>query len=76
MQVSVETVSNIERRMTVEIPAERIDPAVQQRLQQAARTARIDGFRPGKIPMKVIQKRFGAGARQEVVSQVIQETLG
>ena len=75
MQVSVETVSNIERRITVEVPAERIDPAIQQRLQQTARSARIDGFRPGKVPLKVIQKRYGAGVRQEVINQVLQETL-
>lgn len=75
MQVSVETISGLERRMTVGIPAERIENEVNKRLQQTARRARIDGFRPGKVPMSVIRKRFGASARQEVIGEVIQSSF-
>ena len=53
MQVSVETTSNIERRMTIGVPAQEIDQAVQKRLQETARTVKMNGFRPGKVPMRV-----------------------
>ncbi len=75
MQVSVESVSNIERKVTIGVPATRVDSEVDKRLQKAAKSARIDGFRPGKVPMKVIRKRYGAGVRQEVVGEVMRETL-
>ena len=64
MQVSVETISGLERRMTVGIPAERIENEVTKRLQQTARRARVNGFRPGNVPMSVIRKSFGASALQ------------
>ncbi|WP_111495893.1 MULTISPECIES: trigger factor [Marinobacter] len=74
MQVSVETTSNIERRMTIGVPAQEIDQAVQKRLQETARTARLNGFRPGKVPLSVVKRRFGAGVRQEVVSEVMRDS--
>ncbi|MCV6589873.1 MAG: trigger factor [Marinobacterium sp.] len=75
MQVSVETTSGLERQLTVTVPAERIDQDVNARVQQTARTARIDGFRPGKVPVKVIKKRYGAGIRAEVLEQVVQQSF-
>ena len=75
MQVSVETTSGLERRMTVGIPADRIQNEVNKRLQQTAKRARVDGFRPGKVPMSVIRKRFGASAHQEVIGEVIQSSF-
>ncbi len=75
MQVSVETTSSLERQMTVTVPAERIENDVDSRLKQTARTARIDGFRPGKVPMKVIKRRYGQGVRQEVLGEVIQSSF-
>lgn len=74
MQVSLETTSNIERRMTIGVPAQEIDQAVQKRLQETARTVRLNGFRPGKVPMSVVKRRFGAGVRQEVVSEVMRDS--
>lgn len=71
MQVSIETTSGLERRMTVGVPASEIDDAVNARLQEAAKTVRINGFRKGKIPLKVIKKRFGKGVRQEVLGEVM-----
>jgi trigger factor len=53
MQVSVENTSALERRMTIGVPAERIETEVNKRLQQTARKAKIPGFRPGKVPMSV-----------------------
>ncbi len=74
MQVSVETTSNIERRMTIGVPAQEIDQAVEKRLQHAARTVKMNGFRPGKVPMRVVKRRFGEGVRQEVVSEVMRDS--
>lgn len=71
MQVSVETVSSLERRMTVSLPANRIDAEVDKRLQRAAGEVRLDGFRRGKVPMKVVRQRFGLGVRQEVLGDLI-----
>jgi len=75
MQVSVENTSALERRMTIGVPAERIETEVSKRLQQAARGAKIPGFRPGKVPMSVIRQRYEAGARQEALSDLIQATF-
>lgn len=75
MQVSVEATSGLERQVTITVPAARIDQDVETRVQQTARTARLDGFRPGKVPVKVVKRRYGPGIREEVLNQVIQETL-
>lgn len=75
MQVSIETTTGLERRMTVGIPAEQIDTEVTKRLQDAAKTVRINGFRKGKVPLKVVKQRFGAGVRQEVIGEVMSRTF-
>lgn len=75
MQVSVETINSIERRITVGVPAENIESEVETRLKKAAQNARVDGFRPGKVPFKVIKQRYGAGVRQEVLGEVIQQSF-
>lgn len=74
MQVSVETPGGLQRRMKVEVPAERLEQAIEQRLQQWSRKAKLPGFRPGKIPLKVLQQQFGDQARQEAMSEVVQAT--
>jgi len=75
MQVSIETTSGLERRLTVGVPAERIDVEVDNRLQKAAKDVRLSGFRPGKVPMKVMRQRFGAGVRQEVLGEVMSQSF-
>ena len=75
MRVSVETTSGLERRLTVGVPADRVDSAVDKRLQDAARNVRLPGFRPGKVPIKVMKQRFGAGVRQEVLGEVISQSF-
>ncbi|MBT4521535.1 MAG: trigger factor [Halieaceae bacterium] len=75
MQVSIETTSGLERRLTVGVPAERVDSEVNMRLQKAAKNVRLDGFRPGKVPMRVIRQRFGAGVRQEVQGEVMSQSF-
>ncbi|TXS89052.1 trigger factor [Parahaliea maris] len=75
MQVSIETTSKLERRLTVGVPAERVDSEVDSRLQKAAGNVRLPGFRPGKVPMKVMRQRFGAGVRQEVLGEVMSKSF-
>lgn len=73
MQVSVDTTSQIERRVKVQVPAAEIDEAVNARLKDAARNVRIDGFRKGKVPMSVVSKRYGSEVRSEVVGEAMRE---
>ncbi len=75
MQVSIETTSGLERRLTVGVPAERVDNEVATRLQKAAKDVRLPGFRPGKVPMRVMLQRFGPGVRQEVVGEVVSQSF-
>jgi trigger factor len=75
MQVSIETTSPLERRLTIGVPAARVEQEVNARLQRAAQTAKLDGFRPGKVPMKVIRQRFGSGVRQEVLGEVVSQSF-
>jgi trigger factor len=72
MQVSVEATGNLERRVRVEVPAERINKEIENRLRRVGRTAKIKGFRPGKVPAKVIRQRYGDQVRQEVLSEMMQ----
>lgn len=73
MQVSVETTTGLERRLTVGVPASEVDSAVNQKLQETARRIRLDGFRPGKVPVSVVKKRFGDGIRAEVLQDVVRD---
>lgn len=75
MQVSVETTTGLERRLTVGVPAARVDSAVHARLQQAARTVQMKGFRRGKVPAKVVEQRFGDSVRREVIGEILGETF-
>jgi trigger factor len=75
MQVSIETTSKLERRLTVGVPAERVDVEVDSRLQKAMQNVRLPGFRPGKVPMKVMRQRFGTGVRQEVLGEVMSQSF-
>jgi trigger factor len=71
MQVSMETLAGLERRMTIEVPAETVESQVQSRLKEAAKNIHMKGFRKGKVPVKVIKDRYGAGVRQEVLGEVM-----
>jgi len=75
MEVSVENTGGLQRRMTVKVPAERIDQEVGSRLQSMSRTVRLDGFRPGKVPLRVIQQKYGHQVRQDVIHQVVNSTM-
>ncbi len=75
MQVSIEATSALERRLTIGVPAERVENEINARLQRAAQNARIPGFRPGKVPMKIVRQRFGDGVRQEVLGEMLSQSL-
>ena len=75
MQVSVETTSGLERRLTIAIPAEKIQSEVDKRIQRVAPQVKLDGFRPGKVPVKVVRQRFGDGIRQEVLGELMSSSF-
>jgi len=71
MNVTVESTGTLERKLRVELPAERIEKEVESRLKSVGRTAKIKGFRPGKIPAKVVRQRYGMQVRQEVLTDLM-----
>ena len=75
MQVSVETTGTVERRLTVGVPKEHIKPKIQNRLQSLARQTKFNGFRPGKVPMRVVEERYGEKVREEIFSEVLQSSF-
>ncbi|ART83595.1 trigger factor [Oceanisphaera profunda] len=75
MQVSLETTQGLERRLTITVPADKVDGEVNSRLRQLAKTRRIDGFRPGKAPLTVIQKMFGASVEADVAGDLMQRNF-
>ena len=75
MEVSIENTGGLARRMTVQVPAERVDQEVKSRMQSMCQTVRLDGFRPGKVPLKVIEQKYGKQIRLEVADQVVNSTL-
>jgi len=76
MQVSVEATTGLERRMTVSLPAADLNQQVSERLKKAQKTVSIKGFRKGKVPMSVLEQRFGAGVRQEVLGELVNKSYG
>ena len=74
MQVTVESTGALERRMRVELPAERIKQEVDSRLKSVGRTAKLKGYRPGKVPPKVVRQRYGKQVREEVLSELMQKS--
>ncbi|HEY0199016.1 MAG TPA: trigger factor [Rhodanobacter sp.] len=76
MQVSVESLGNLERRINFTLPAERLGSFVDGRLKEIARTANLKGFRPGKVPTSVIEQRFGKQVRAEALDGLLRETFG
>ncbi len=71
MQVSIENVGKLGRKLTIRLPASGLEDKVRSRIQEMGRSARLKGFRPGKVPTKVIEQRFGRQIRGEVLSEMI-----
>lgn len=75
MQVTVENVSGLGRRMTVTVEDANINGAVQERLKSMRPTVKMSGFRPGKVPMQMLEQSYGGGARREVIDAHIQSSM-
>jgi trigger factor len=73
MQTNVETLSQLERRITMAVPADDINKQVEQRLKQLSRTVRMSGFRPGKVPLKIVEQQYGNQVRSEVLGDAVQK---
>lgn len=76
MEVSVETLSGLERRLTVGVPAETIEADLNRKLQELSKTVKINGFRPGKVPAREVKRRYGKQLRQEILGDIIRDTFG
>lgn len=75
MDVSVESTSNLGRRLTVRVPDATVQTHIQERMQSLAKDAKLKGFRPGKVPQKVLQQKFGESVRLEAIEQVMRQAL-
>ncbi|CAM3932257.1 trigger factor [Avibacterium endocarditidis] len=73
MSFNIETTQGLERSVTITVPAETVDQAVREELKRVAKNARVDGFRKGKVPPHIIEKRFGASVRQDVLGDLLQK---
>ena len=72
MQVSIEAGEGLKRIMSVQVPADGLDERVEERLKSMVKTVKIDGFRPGKVPLKVVRQRYAESVEQEEVSTIMQ----
>jgi trigger factor len=75
MQTNVEHLGALERRLNVSIPQERIQTEVESRLKQLARTAKLHGFRPGKVPFKIVMQQYGPQVRNEVIGEALKKNF-
>jgi trigger factor len=75
MQVTTEAVSGVARRLNVSVPTSRVNEQFEARLKRTAKTVKINGFRPGKVPLNVVRREYGAGIYQEVVNEIIRDTV-
>jgi len=76
MQANIEKISTLERRLNVSLPVQEIDGEIQNRLKRLARNVRMHGFRPGKVPFRIVQQQYGVQVRQEVVGDALRKTFG
>ena len=75
MQVSVESTGTLERKLTVTLPAERLQTQIQSRMRELGQTVRIKGFRPGKVPARVIEQRYGQQVRAEALQELVRDSF-
>jgi len=75
MQVSVDKISDLERKLTVQVPAEQVDSQVEERLKSMAPRTKVHGFRPGKVPLRVVRQMYGKQVREEVLGDLIQASF-
>ncbi len=75
MQSNVENIGGLERRLSVSVPHEALETEMENRLKRLARTAKVPGFRPGKVPLHIVQQQYGPQVRQEVLGDVLQKSF-
>ena len=75
MAVTVETLEKLERKITLTLPVGIIQNEVESRLRKLARTVKMDGFRPGKVPMNVVSQRYGYSVHYEVMNDKVGEAF-
>jgi trigger factor len=75
MQTNIETLGKLERRLDMAVPAEEIEREVEQRLRKLSRTVRMDGFRPGKVPLRIVAQQYGPQVRSEVIGDAVQRAF-
>jgi len=76
MQANLETLGSLQRRLSVAVPMAEIETEVETRLKRLSRTVKLHGFRPGKVPLKVVAQQFGPQVRQEVLGDTVEKTFG
>ena len=74
MNVKIEDVSSIKKKLSFEVAADQVDKEISKAFKKIGKTAKIKGFRPGKVPPKVVKQRYGAQIRQEVLSDLMQQS--
>jgi len=74
MQVSIEPLEGLQRKMTISLPAEQVDSAIDKKLKEISRNIRLDGFRPGKVPVGIVRQKYGAAVREEVIGELIESS--
>jgi len=75
MQTSLETIGQLERRLNVAVPLAQIDSEVQKRLARLAKTVKVPGFRPGKVPLKMVAQQYGPQVRSDVITDTVQASF-
>lgn len=75
MQISIETLSGLERRLTISVPSETFEAQIRGRLDEAAGRVRLPGYRPGKVPLKEVRRRFGPAVRAEIAGELMQSSF-
>ena len=75
MQTQLETLERLERRLTMAVPTEEIDKEVEERLKKLSRTVRMHGFRPGKVPLRLVTQQYGRQVRSEVIGDAVQKAF-
>ena len=76
MQASLETLGTLERRLKIAVPIDQINAEVANRLKRLQRTAKLHGFRPGKVPLKVVEQQYGPQVRQDVLGDTVERSFG
>lgn len=75
MQTSLETLGQLERRLTMSVPVAQIETEINERLARLAKNVKVPGFRPGKVPLKLVAQQYGPKVRSDVITDAVQSTF-